>query len=208
MSRAEPSPEGPDWLTVQVATARAVPAETVIADWVRAVLGSAPPGPHLGSHQQARHMAGEPAGFGDICIRFVDDDESAALNHTYRGKVGPTNVLSFPADIDWPEGRVWGDLVLAAPLVEREAYEQGKAVHDHQAHLIMHGVLHLVGYDHQRPGEARRMERRERELLARFGIGDPYADAAAARAPVSPREHAPEHASEHASGDAPVNPPS
>lgn len=195
MSRADPaasrkpaveaSPEAPEWLTVQVATARPVPAETAIAEWVEAVFGSAPPGPHLGSRQKSGAGPDAPAGYGDVCIRFVDDEESAELNLAYRGKVGPTNVLSFPADIDWPEGRVWGDLVIAAPLVEREALEQGKAAPDHHAHLIVHGVLHLLGYDHQRPREARKMEQRERQLLARFGIGDPYAEPAEACAPAS-----------------------
>lgn len=180
----EVSPEALEWLTVQVATARPVPGEAAIAGWVQAVLGSAPPGPHLESRQKSGTTPDAPAGSGEVCIRFVDDEESAALNQAYRGKVGPTNVLSFPADIDWPEGRVWGDLVIAVPLVEREALEQGKSALDHHAHLIVHGVLHLLGYDHQRPGEARKMEQRERQLLAGFGMGDPYAEPADACQPA------------------------
>jgi probable rRNA maturation factor len=136
---------------------------------VAAVLATAP------SAEAVARSNAEPAGPGAVCVRFVDDEESAALNAAYRGKEGPTNVLSFPAEIDLPELRVWGDLVIAAPLVAREARDQGKAVADHCAHLVVHGVLHLLGYDHQDAAEADQFEHLERGVLARFGVADPYA---------------------------------
>jgi probable rRNA maturation factor len=112
-----------------------------------------------------------------LSVRIVGEAEGAELNHRYRGKPGPTNVLSFPFDaapgVDLP----WlGDLVLCAPVVEREALTQGKAARHHWAHLVVHGILHLVGYDHGTEAEAAAMERVEVEVLGRLGIDDPYAD--------------------------------
>ncbi len=105
-------------------------------------------------------------------IRFVDTDEGQVLNHSYRGKDYATNVLSF---IYETEPVVIGDLVITLPVVLREAAEQGKPVKAHMAHLIVHGMLHLQGYDHETgKRDASRMENKEREILARFGIPDPY----------------------------------
>ncbi len=116
----------------------------------------------------------------DLAIRLVDADEGQALNRHYRGKDYATNVLSFPADV--PEGLpknvkfpLLGDLVICAPVVAREAAEQGKALKDHYAHLTVHGVLHLLGWDHEDDKEAEAMEQLEREILADLGIADPYA---------------------------------
>lgn len=105
-------------------------------------------------------------------VRFVDADEGRTLNHGYRGKDYATNVLSF---VYASSPVVMGDLVVCLPVVLREAQEQGKPVAAHLAHLIVHGMLHLQGYDHE-TGEqdAARMEAKEREVLARFGIPDPY----------------------------------
>lgn len=115
---------------------------------------------------------------GEITVRIVDEAESAALNQRYRGKTGPTNVLSFPAELDVPlpgdEPPPLGDIVVCAPVVEREAAEQGKTLEAHFAHLVVHGALHLVGYDHEEDADAEIMEAREREILAEFGFGDPY----------------------------------
>jgi len=105
-------------------------------------------------------------------IRFVDLDEGQALNRDYRGKDYATNVLSF---IYEATPRVVGDLVICLPVVLREAAEQNKPVAAHLAHLIVHGMLHLQGYDHETgKRDASRMENKEREILARFGIPDPY----------------------------------
>ncbi len=156
-------------IEIQHATGAATPPDDEVTAWVAAVLATAP------SAEAAARSNAEPAGPGAVCVRFVDDEESAALNAAYRGKEGPTNVLSFPAEIDLPELRVWGDLVIAAPLVAREARDQGKAVADHCAHLVVHGVLHLLGYDHQDAAEADQFEHLERGVLARFGVADPYA---------------------------------
>jgi probable rRNA maturation factor len=117
-------------------------------------------------------------GRGDsiLTIRIVDRAESAELNGRYRAKKGPTNVLSFPADLpaeaDFP---LLGDIVICAPLVAEEAREQGKEPQAHWAHLVVHGVLHLLGFDHRHEEEALRMESREQRLLASLGYPDPYA---------------------------------
>lgn len=156
-------------IEIQRATGAVTPSDDQVTAWVAAVLATAPPATAVGGSDAA------PAGPGAVCVRFVDDDESAALNSAYRGKEGPTNVLSFPAEVDLPELRVWGDLVIAAPLIAREAQDQGKPVTDHCAHLVVHGVLHLLGYDHQDAAEADQFEDLERGVLARFGVADPYA---------------------------------
>lgn len=117
----------------------------------------------------------------DLAIRIVDDEQSRAFNRHYRGKDAPTNVLSFPADamdgVHYPEGvsmPLLGDLLLCAPVIAREAAAQGKPLRDHYAHLTVHGVLHLLGWDHEDPDDAEAMEALEREVLAGLGIADPY----------------------------------
>ncbi|HVI57444.1 MAG TPA: rRNA maturation RNase YbeY [Luteimonas sp.] len=117
----------------------------------------------------------------DLAIRLVDAREGRALNRHYRGKDYATNVLSFPADM--PEGvklpkgvrmPLLGDLVLCAPVVARESREQKKPLADHYAHLTVHGVLHLLGWNHEDAREAECMEALERQILAGLGIADPY----------------------------------
>ena len=111
---------------------------------------------------------------GQITVRLVDAEEGLQLNRDYRGKDYATNVLSFPYDVD---PVVCGDLVLCAPVVAREAAEQNKSLIAHYAHLIVHGLLHLQGYDHEAgEREARQMEDRERTVLAALGFTDPYLD--------------------------------
>mgnify|MGYP003503665922 FL=1 len=114
----------------------------------------------------------------ELTIRVVDEAEARELNHTWRHKDYATNVLSFPADI--PDGildiPLLGDLVICAPVVAREAAEQGKLLTAHWAHLVIHGCLHLLGYDHIEEAEAQEMETLERELLAELGHPDPYND--------------------------------
>ncbi|HEU4772997.1 MAG TPA: rRNA maturation RNase YbeY [Lysobacter sp.] len=114
----------------------------------------------------------------DLAIRLVDAREGKSFNRHYRGKDYATNVLSFPADL--PEGvklPLLGDLVICAPVVAREAAEQGKPLNAHYAHLTVHGVLHLLGWDHEDEREAECMEQLEREILATLGITDPYLEA-------------------------------
>ena len=114
----------------------------------------------------------------ELTIRLVDETEGRELNNTWRHKDYPTNVLSFPADV--PEGLLaiplLGDLVICVPVVEREAAEQGKSLEAHWAHLVIHGCLHLLGYDHIDDAEAEEMEGLEQNLLAELGHPDPYAD--------------------------------
>jgi probable rRNA maturation factor len=117
----------------------------------------------------------------ELVIRVVDEAESRALNPEYRGKDKPTNVLSFPFEAPQgvpPDevGNYLGDLVICAPVVEREAGEQGKPLAAHWAHMVVHGVLHLRGYDHQDDAQAHEMEGREREILEGLGISDPYVE--------------------------------
>jgi len=107
-------------------------------------------------------------------IRVVDEPESQALNRQYRGKDAPTNVLSFPAEIPHIDYQCLGDLVICAPLVIAEAQTQGKAIEAHWAHLVVHGMLHLQGFDHQTDAEAEEMEALEVEILSTLGYINPY----------------------------------
>ena len=112
----------------------------------------------------------------EITIRLVGDEESARLNAVYRKKAGPTNVLAFPFEAPpGTESDLLGDLVICAPVVAREATEQGKPDKAHWAHMVIHGILHLRGYDHETAAGAEQMESLERALLSRLGFGDPYA---------------------------------
>lgn len=112
---------------------------------------------------------------GEITLRFVNKSEGLRLNRLYRGKAYATNVLSFPYPGSAP--LLSGDLVLCARVVAREARAQGKTRRAHYAHLIVHGLLHLLGYDHELgEEEAETMEDRERQILARLGFADPYVD--------------------------------
>jgi probable rRNA maturation factor len=109
----------------------------------------------------------------EITVRFVDDREGRDLNRDYRGKDYATNVLSFPYESG---ERVCGDLVLCIEVVEREAREQEKSAEAHYAHMIVHGMLHLLGHDHETSqDDAERMEALEREILENLGYPDPYA---------------------------------
>lgn len=138
-------------------TATDVPGDTALERWIRHAL--------------------ENTTDAVLTLRIVDERESAELNERYRGKHGPTNVLSFPAGevcAEVGEPRPLGDLVVCAPVVEREASEQRKAADAHWAHIVVHGCLHLLGFDHEADSDAEVMEDRERELLAELGIGDPY----------------------------------
>ena len=111
-------------------------------------------------------------GGGEIAIRLVEADEGQALNKEYRGKDYATNVLSFPYDT---EPVMSGDLVICPSVVAREASEQNKPLAAHYAHLTVHGMLHLQGWDHENDDEAQAMETEETEILAAMGYPDPYA---------------------------------
>lgn len=112
---------------------------------------------------------------GSVSLLLGDDAAIASLNAQFRGKEGPTNVLSFPAAAPPGAPGFLGDIALAAETIVREAENQGKRVEHHAAHLAVHGFLHLLGYDHLEPSEAEEMEARERVILASLGIDDPYA---------------------------------
>jgi probable rRNA maturation factor len=123
----------------------------------------------------ARAALSRPAA---VTVRYVAAAEGRRLNRDYRGKDYATNVLTFLLGED-AQGRLAGDIVVCAPVVAREAREQGKAALAHHAHLLVHGLLHLQGHDHESDSGAARMERRERAILAKLGFGDPYAPAPA-----------------------------
>lgn len=117
-----------------------------------------------------------PAGPAELSVVLGDDALLRALNRQWRGQDKPTNVLSFPALETAPPGapQLLGDVVLAFETVAAEAAAQGKPIADHLRHLIVHGVLHLLGFDHEAEAEARRMEAREIAILAGLGVPDPY----------------------------------
>ncbi|MDR6177305.1 MULTISPECIES: rRNA maturation RNase YbeY [unclassified Pseudomonas] len=117
-------------------------------------------------------------GDSELTIRLVDEDEGRELNRTWRHRDYATNVLSFPADVpdEFLDIPLLGDLVICAPVVAREAAEQGKPAAAHWAHLVIHGCLHLLGYDHLEDDEAEEMEELERQLLAELGYPDPYGE--------------------------------
>ena len=123
----------------------------------------------------ARAAVGEQRENTELTIRVVDETEIAQLNERYRKKRGVTNVLSFPFDapaaVDIP---LLGDVVICAPVVRREADEQSKNVNAHWAHMVVHGTLHLLGFDHEKPAQAREMEALETRILADLGFDNPY----------------------------------
>ena len=113
----------------------------------------------------------------EVSVYIVDEAESQELNAQYRGKDKPTNVLSFPADIPDEVGvPLLGDLVVCAPVVEREAQEQGKTLEAHWAHMLVHGTLHLLGYDHVEDDEAEVMEALETRLITQLNFPAPYTE--------------------------------
>ena len=136
-----------------------VPDTDRIGDWVRAAW--------LAPEQDA-----------EVVVRVTDEAESRQLNHDYRGKDRPTNVLSFPFGPPPPgiDLRLVGDLLICAPVVAREARQQGKSTEAHWAHMVVHGMLHLQGYDHQTDEQAGSMELLETEILAGLGYPAPYVD--------------------------------
>lgn len=145
-----------------------VPADKDILRWAQAAVDGA-------ANDATAHLdRDEPY---ELALRIVSRDESQQLNRDYRGKDYPTNVLSFPFEA--PPGvdvAILGDLAICADVVKQEAQEQQKDILAHWAHLVIHGTLHLLGYDHIEDDEATQMEALEIKLLAGFGIADPYGD--------------------------------
>lgn len=147
---------------VNNSTSTQIPSEQHIEDWVNAVL----------THFELER--------GEVSVCIVDAEESQTLNRDYRGKDKPTNVLSFPAElpeeVDIP---LLGDLVICAPVVEQEAQEQNKTLAAHWAHMLVHGTMHLLGYDHIEDEQAEEMEALEADILTGMGYPDPYREQAA-----------------------------
>ena len=138
-------------------TACGAPAAAKLATWAEAALA--------GRSEGAR-----------MTVRVVDEAEGAMLNERYRGRPGATNVLAFAFDApEAPSVRILGDVVVCAPVAAREARAHAKRADAHWAHLVIHGTLHLLGFDHDAPDAAREMETLEREILDGLGYPDPYA---------------------------------
>lgn len=125
--------------------------------------------------QWATHALQGERETAELVVRIVDEAEMTALNREYRGKDGPTNVLSFPYEpMPGVTSDLLGDVVICAPVVAMEAIKQGKPLASHWAHIVIHGVLHLLGHQHTKDGDAQRMEALETVLLDRLGFADPY----------------------------------
>lgn len=154
---------------IQSACSEPVPEEDDLRRWICAALDHLAPGKEV-----------------EVCLRLVGEAEMTALNRDYRGKIGPTNVLSFPAELP-PELALplLGDIVICAPVVAREAAEQGKPLAAHWAHMAVHGCLHLLGHDHIEEVDAVAMETLETTILAQLGFPCPYPDHAHEE-PVTP----------------------
>jgi len=148
---------------VQVACDGEIPAKAIIQKWVSTALG-----------QSGRSVNRSC----EIAVRIVDAEEIQTLNQLYREQDKATNVLSFPGgEIDGlPDdaARMLGDIVVCAPIIAREAVEQGKLPADHWAHMLVHGTLHLLGFDHTNDSEAAEMEALEKSILAAGNVTDPY----------------------------------
>lgn len=149
-------PEDDDDIDLRIAAPAWEQSIPEVAAFVRRILAAA-----------ASAERAEPA----LAVLLTDDAEMRALNAQWRGQDKATNVLSFPA----PEGFGLGDIALSHETVAREAAAQGKSFAAHTAHLLVHGVLHLLGYDHKDDGDAESMEARERAILSALGVADPYA---------------------------------
>ena len=148
--RASRRDAAPGSIAIQRASrASHIPSDATLRRWAHATLGTS----------------------ASVTLRFVAEAEGRRLNREFRGKDYATNVLTFV----YTAKPLAGDVVICAPVVAREAKEQGKDVAAHHAHLLVHGLLHLQGMDHEREREAQRMERRERPILSRLGFADPYA---------------------------------
>lgn len=177
MNRPEPAPKGAaaPMLSIKVGVAcqqwrRACPDAAALAEAAAAA-----------AFGQAAGVAGLPSAQRVVIgVTLADDNEQRRLNNAWRGKDASTNVLAFP--VAGPEAPppgaplLLGDVVLALETVSAEAAAQGKPLTDHLSHLVVHGVLHLLGQDHQHPDEAEAMERTETAILARLGVPDPYRD--------------------------------
>lgn len=178
-------------VTVQYATRRnGVPHPRALREWAKAALCELPASPRRRINRQVDRIGGQVTGTEQrataglaVSIRVVGAAESRRLNRTWRGKDKPTNVLSFPAppvprvhaaDLAARDPLPLGDLAICASVVAREAREQGKSPRAHWAHMVVHGVLHLLGYDHEVERDALVMEARETTLLTNFGYANPY----------------------------------
>jgi probable rRNA maturation factor len=150
-----------------------VPGRAKFSTWVEAALAGAARA--RDAPRAARAIARAGSSPVVVSVRAVGSARSRSLNRSYRGKDRPTNVLSFEGPGVMPDGsRALGELVICTPVVAREADAQGKSAEAHWAHMTVHGVLHLLGFDHERDADARKMAEREIQILDRLGFSNPY----------------------------------
>jgi probable rRNA maturation factor len=143
------------------------PPPTSIKTWLSAALSTA----------LNRACAEQTTPAFEVSVRIVNSIEITQLNHQYRGKNKATNVLSFPADLpEYIEPRLLGDLIICASVVAQEAEQQHKPLHAHWAHIVVHGTLHLLGYDHINDADANQMEALEIDILSALNVTNPYID--------------------------------
>ena len=158
-------------LPIRNPTSAVMPVETLIDPSVAAQVDVHDPNEVLVS---VRRCVDDDRLDAEICVRFVDAAAAATLNSEFRGRHGPTNVLSFPGGFPELSPPVLGDIAICWDVVAAEAQQQGKSARNHATHMLVHGMLHLLGYDHVDAGEAERMEALEVEILQQLGIADPY----------------------------------
>jgi probable rRNA maturation factor len=173
-----PARESPKLLQLDLSFAARrpwVPARAKVLAWVEAALAGAVGARGAPLAARARALSGSRDQVV-VSVRGVGNARSRSLNLGYRGKDRPTNVLSFEGPGAMPDGsRILGELVICVPVVAREARAQGKSAESHWAHMIVHGVLHLLGFDHEQEPDARRMAAQEVQILDRLGFSNPYA---------------------------------
>jgi probable rRNA maturation factor len=151
-----------------------VPGRAKFSTWIEAALTRAARAHDAPAAARAIARAGSAVPLV-VSVRAVGSARSRSLNRAYRGKDRPTNVLSFKGPGTMPDGsRILGELVICAPVVAREASVQGKSAESHWAHMTVHGVLHLLGFDHERDAQARKMAAEEIQILDRLGFSNPY----------------------------------
>ncbi len=172
MPRAESLPGAVGLIEVQLAARRPwVPAASRLRSWVSAAIDGA--ARHASRARPARRA--KPVLALSLCIQVVGIRAGRRLNARWRGKDRATNVLSFPGPGPLSCGEcLLGDIVICAPVLAREARQQGKTLEAHWAHIVIHGVLHLLGFDHEHPRQARQMEGLEVQILEGLGFSDPY----------------------------------
>ena len=173
----------------EISARKHCPSEDQIQQWVALALASEERAAAASGNEVDPDESPAPAFSADepvLTVRIVDSEEIRSANHQWRGIDKATNVLSFPSDFPIETGLTYfGDMLICADVLSRESAEQGKNLHAHWAHIVIHGTLHLLGYDHIDAADAEVMERREIEILATLGLDNPYLTIGEVEIPLS-----------------------